>query len=121
MNTSLEELAVAYAANRTRFRRSSEAISDIAFKSGHEKALMEELGDCRKGWYEYYEYEDGDCGAYGEWQGWVTCVELAGYEKNDDEHKLAVLLDNKSVIKQQAGHIKRAFCARGRKLIRNKS
>jgi len=116
-----EQLVIAYAQNRMQFRRASDAVSELAWKEKDNKALIDELQECRKSWLgidekglcddEYYQ------GEY-EWKGWVSCAEEAGYEENDDEYKLAVLLEEKKAIRNQAGHIKRAICSRGKQLMK---
>ena len=120
MNKS-EQLTMAYAKNRIEYRDISNKISVLIWKhsnSTNGKSVGDMLNKCRKNWYSYNTDEYGNDYSHGEWQDWIECVKLAGYEPNDQEYHLAELLGQKKKIRYTGGNIRRAICTHGRSLLR---
>ena len=111
-------LAISYAENRMKLKAIGDEIKNLFAKAQdrrkeelkEDKTLPKyadiDLSDARKWWLEQ-----------NVWEGWVAAVEVDEYTK--DEMKLAILLDKKAAIRQEAGKIKRAIYNRGKSLLAN--
>ena len=123
MKTS-DDLTMEYAANRIRFREIKEEISNLAYPcdengiytkpAGNDKCVMERMQEFFKEWC------DGGDDGYGHepWPegGWVEALEDAEID-DPDMLALAKLWQHKKSIIREAGMIRRAIAARGRKLL----
>ena len=112
-----EELVIAYAQNRTELREMQKIISTYCWTEIEgDKCLMELITDCRK---DYFDAEIDEYGCTGYWPGWNEI--LCEFPADHPVRQLASMFDQKKAIQNNAGNIKRAIAARGRKLLRNKS
>ena len=102
-----KQVIIDYAANRIELRLLSQKIDK--FQSDNEYI---DLSDMRGSWYSQ-DYA---------WGGWVAAVNdfeaVVGEPCTDIQKELAVMFDERTRLKQDAGRLKRNMCAYGRALIR---
>ena len=124
MVKSTDQIAIEYAKNRAELKAVKAEIQELLWPIESDgtlvfceqgESLKDKMDDLFQNWF-----DPGDYGYEGEgWPegGWVTVVAESD-ETDPDALQLAALWDRRKNILREAGKIKRAFWARGAKLLR---
>lgn len=103
-----KQVIIDYAANRIELRLLSKKIDQFQYDNEYV-----DLSDIRDSWYSQ-DYA---------WSGWVSAVndfeDQSGEPCTAIQKELAVMFDERTRLKQDAGRLKRIMCAYGRAEIRN--
>ena len=125
---STDEIAIEYAKNRAELKAIKAEIQKLLwplsedgrliFIGEDDETLKDKMDGLFKAWFDPGDYEYNGPG----WPegGWVTVVDESSVT-DPDMIRLAKLWELRKVILREAGKIKRAFWARGAKLLREKT
>jgi hypothetical protein len=124
-----EQLVIDYASNRAEFRTVKDEIKALMWPLDEDgcvilippetRTLADKMTDLRKNFFESDDY------MYGFGRGWPDGGWIEVMEDSDitdpDMVKLAELWERRKKLVNEAGNIKRAICARGAKLLRERA